>query len=113
MPSSVWPLLKCLHQDCPRLASCCRFFGALTLFGAPLRSLARECSTLWVETRASLGHPLGVAAPSPEPQPEASTSAAATAEPRMLVLEIGSEELPPQDVVAAIQQVGARTVGLL
>lgn len=58
--------------------------------------------------REELGHPLGIIPPpaDPEPvtiQPEASTSGR-TDEHANFVLEIGSEELPPDDVMAAVQQ---------
>lgn len=62
--------------------------------------------------REELGHPLGVIPPPPEPepvtiQPEASTSGR-TDEAADFVLEIGSEELPPQDVMTAVQQLRYR-----
>lgn len=58
--------------------------------------------------REELGHPLGVIPPlsDPEPvtiQPEASTSGR-THDSADFVLEIGSEELPPDDVMTAAQQ---------
>ncbi|XP_074301715.1 glycine--tRNA ligase, chloroplastic/mitochondrial 2-like [Silene latifolia] len=78
-----------------------RYFGRM-------RSLARQCAQLWLNTRESLGHPLGVAleggsliCPS-----EAVRSAVKkmSVEPRVFVLEIGTEELPPQDVAYASKQ---------
>lgn len=58
--------------------------------------------------REELGHPLGTIPPPPdaEPvtiQPEASTSGR-TDDAANFVLEIGSEELPPDDVMTAVQQ---------
>ena len=58
--------------------------------------------------REELGHPLGTVSPPPEPepvtiQPEASTSGR-TDNSANFVLEIGSEELPPDDVMTAVQQ---------
>lgn len=58
--------------------------------------------------REELGHPLGVISPptDPEPvtiQPEASTSGRSH-DSADFVLEIGSEELPPDDVMTAVQQ---------
>jgi hypothetical protein len=70
---------------------------------ATMRSLAREVTGLWLERRAELEYPLGTvpwlaeaeAAARPMPSP---------AEPATFVLEIGCEELPPDDVVAALEQ---------
>ena len=63
---------------------------------------------LWMARREELGHPLGVIPPPPDPepvtiQPEASTSGR-TGDSADFVLEIGSEELPPDDVMTAVQQ---------
>ncbi|KAF9602974.1 hypothetical protein IFM89_032977 [Coptis chinensis] len=71
-------------------------------------SLARQCAQLWVKTRESLGHPLGI---SYEPNHLVSKEVTrpATREgsevPRLFVLEVGTEEMPPQDVISASQQV--------
>ncbi|KAL0429137.1 UNVERIFIED_CONTAM: Glycine--tRNA ligase, chloroplastic/mitochondrial 2, partial [Sesamum radiatum] len=78
-----------------------RYFGRM-------RSLARQCAQLWLKTRESLGHPLGVAS-----QPEhlgfqkediEEIKKRVSSEPRAFVLEIGTEELPPNDVVNACNQ---------
>lgn len=58
--------------------------------------------------REELGHPLGVIPPPAEPeqvtiQPEASTSGR-SAESANFVLEVGTEELPPDDVMTAVHQ---------
>ncbi|KAL2609569.1 hypothetical protein R1flu_028142 [Riccia fluitans] len=75
-----------------------RFFGRM-------RALARQCAQLWVETRERLGHPLGVWEESPPLSLPASDQTAPQVDtPHAFVLEIGSEELPPQDVVSAISQ---------
>ncbi|KAI8024644.1 hypothetical protein LOK49_LG02G00838 [Camellia lanceoleosa] len=78
-----------------------RYFGRM-------RSLARQCAQLWLKTRESLGHPLGILS---EPDhlvcPKEFLEGAVTkvpGEPRMFVLEIGTEELPPTDVINASQQ---------
>lgn len=78
-----------------------RYFGRM-------RSLARQCAQLWLKTRESLGHPLGVVT---EPGPLICSSEdlksavkKVSVEPRMFVLEIGTEELPSQDVAYATQQ---------
>lgn len=87
-----------------------RYFGRM-------RSLARRCAQLWLKTRESLGHPLGVAVDLASlfyPR-EALKSAAekASMEPRMFVLEIGTEELPSQDVTYACQQLRVLVMELL
>ena len=63
---------------------------------------------LWVARREELGHPLGVIQPPQEPepvtiQPEASTSGRGSGSANF-VLELGSEELPPDDVMTAVHQ---------
>ncbi|CAM8941806.1 unnamed protein product [Rhodiola kirilowii] len=79
-----------------------RYFGRM-------RSLARQCAQLWMQTRESLGHPLGVATDHDNfTCPKGLLEAAAKkvcGDPRPFVLEIGTEELPPHDVVSASQQV--------
>ncbi|KAL3155346.1 hypothetical protein ABBQ38_010907 [Trebouxia sp. C0009 RCD-2024] len=84
---------------------------------AAMRNLARQVTGLWMARREELGHPLGVIPPPPEPepvtiQPEASTSGR-TDEAADFVLEIGSEELPPQDVMTAVQQLRVKVPALL
>lgn len=77
-----------------------RFFGRM-------RRLARECAQLWVKTRENLNHPLGIWTATPSIEHPHSTSQEATAKistARTFVLEIGSEELPSQDVSSAIGQ---------
>ncbi|KAL8138841.1 hypothetical protein V2J09_004842 [Rumex salicifolius] len=78
-----------------------RYFGRM-------RSLARQCSQLWIKTRETLGHPLGVVS---EPDhivvPKnvlESSMRQMLDEPRMFILEIGTEELPSQDVASASLQ---------
>ncbi|XP_060673188.1 glycine--tRNA ligase, chloroplastic/mitochondrial 2 isoform X2 [Ziziphus jujuba] len=78
-----------------------RYFGRM-------RSLARQCAQLWLETRESLGHPLGVVSePVHQACPKGLVETAARRvqdDSRLFVLEIGTEEMPPQDVVDASQQ---------
>lgn len=78
-----------------------RYFGRM-------RSLARQCAQLWLKTRDSLGHPLGIASdPVHVVCPKELLDAAARKvndDSRLFVLEIGTEEMPPQDVVGASDQ---------
>lgn len=78
---------------------------------ATLRSLAREVTSLWLTRREEQGYPLGLVAP---PQPPALTPSGATpTEPATFVLELGSEELPPDDVDSAVAQLQDRLPALL
>ncbi|KAJ4727275.1 Glycine--tRNA ligase, chloroplastic/mitochondrial 2 [Melia azedarach] len=87
-----------------------RYFGRM-------RSLARQCAQLWLKTRESLGHPLGIVAePIHLEYPKESMEAAIKKvcdDPRLFVLEIGTEEMPPQDVVNASQQLKDSMLQLL
>jgi glycyl-tRNA synthetase len=69
---------------------------------ARMRRLAGDVARLWVARRDELGHPLGVV--DPMPPAGAFEGAAAGEQPRMLVLEIGTEELPPSEARAARAQ---------
>ncbi|KAI7756464.1 hypothetical protein M8C21_029398, partial [Ambrosia artemisiifolia] len=87
-----------------------RYFGRM-------RSLARQCAVLWSNTRESLGHPLGIISqvnslvvPKELLESEATK---VSAEPRMFLLEIGTEELPPSDVASSGQQLKDLIVQLL
>ncbi|MFS7889214.1 putative glycine--tRNA ligase [Helianthus anomalus] len=87
-----------------------RYFGRM-------RSLARQCAVLWSNTRESLGHPLGIISQAnnlvvPKELLE-SEATKVSAEPRLFVLEIGTEELPPNDVASAGQQLKDLIVQLL
>ncbi|KAL9235540.1 hypothetical protein vseg_010291 [Gypsophila vaccaria] len=78
-----------------------RYFGRM-------RSLARQCAQLWLKTRESLGYPLGIAPECgslvfPKEDLQSAIEKVST-EPRVFILEIGTEELPPQDVAYASQQ---------
>ncbi|EFJ48902.1 hypothetical protein VOLCADRAFT_59982 [Volvox carteri f. nagariensis] len=78
---------------------------------ATLRGLAREITGLWVSRREELGHPLGLIPP--PASPVSSRPVGAPLEPRSFVLEIGTEELPPDDVVSALNQLRERVPALL
>lgn len=84
-----------------------RFFGRM-------RWLARECAQLWVKTREELGFPLGQWEEAPQPaHPLEAQPQAGAAEDRTFVLEIGSEELPPDDVSSGVRQLEAAVPALL
>ena len=75
---------------------------------AVLRSLAREITALWMARREEQDYPLGsVAAPLP-PQLAALAAHDLPTEPATFVLELGSEELPPDDVDSALEQLRAK-----
>ncbi|GAA0579637.1 glycine--tRNA ligase [Paractinoplanes ferrugineus] len=65
-----------------------------------MRRLAGEVAGLWVARREELGHPLGSAAPQAPARPVARPAERDGA--RSLVLEIGTEELPPAECRAAL-----------
>ncbi|KAE8646780.1 glycine--tRNA ligase, chloroplastic/mitochondrial 2 isoform X1 [Cucumis sativus] len=87
-----------------------RYFGRM-------RSLARQCAQLWLKTRESLGHPLGVASdPVDLVCPKELLDAAIKKvheDVRWFVFEIGTEEIPPKDVVDASQQLKTYMLQLL
>ncbi|KAH7286378.1 hypothetical protein KP509_32G004800 [Ceratopteris richardii] len=85
-----------------------RFFGRM-------RRLARECAQLWVKTRENLNYPLGVWTPLSfsEPSGEASELIEKILTPQTFVLEIGSEELPSQDVSSSVKQLEEAIEGCL
>ncbi|KAJ7950770.1 Glycine--tRNA ligase 2, chloroplastic/mitochondrial [Quillaja saponaria] len=87
-----------------------RYFGRM-------RSLARQCAQLWLKTRESLGHPLGIVS---EPVhfacPKELVQVAVEKvhdQTRLFVLEIGTEEMPPQDVIDASNQLKYQMLQLL
>ncbi|KAF3332393.1 glycine--tRNA ligase 2 [Carex littledalei] len=87
-----------------------RYFGRM-------RSLARHCAQLWVKTRTDLGHPLGTA---PFDLNDHVVSGLGDTnlskvmdQSRLFVLEIGTEELPPNDVVEASKQLKASILKML
>ena len=70
---------------------------------ASMRRLARETAQLWVARREELGYPLGL----PEATPGTSSIETTGAAPTMAadcLIELGTEELPPQDVASAARQ---------
>ncbi|XP_020519270.1 glycine--tRNA ligase, chloroplastic/mitochondrial 2 isoform X2 [Amborella trichopoda] len=86
-----------------------RYFGRM-------RSLARQCAQLWVKTRESLGHPLGVFSELGfhcHPKAIVEELGKEASHPRAFVLEVGTEELPPDDVIDACQQLEMLIVQIL
>ncbi|XP_010544354.1 PREDICTED: glycine--tRNA ligase, chloroplastic/mitochondrial 2 [Tarenaya hassleriana] len=82
-----------------------------------MRNLARRCAQLWLKTRESLGHPLGVVS---EPvhlirheDALKNVLEKVPEESRSFILEIGTEEMPPQDVVNASEQLRDLVLQLL
>ncbi|PWK80725.1 glycyl-tRNA synthetase beta chain [Lentzea atacamensis] len=68
-----------------------------------MRGLAREVAGLWAERRAELGHPLGVAeVPAVAEKPSSFEDVVA---PATLLFEIGTEELPPHEVLRTVDAV--------
>ncbi|GAB1641244.1 glycine--tRNA ligase [Krasilnikovia sp. MM14-A1259] len=70
---------------------------------ARMRRLAGDVARLWVARRAELDHPLGVSAATAPASPAAVAEATGD-RPRMLVFEIGTEEMPPTEARAACAQ---------
>ena len=78
---------------------------------ARMRNLAREVAALWLEKRQEAGFPLGtVPVPEVTPPPPPAWKLEA---PQTFVLEIGTEELPADDVTLAIEQLRERVPALL
>ncbi|KAG7672971.1 putative Glycine--tRNA ligase, chloroplastic/mitochondrial 2 [Nannochloris sp. 'desiccata'] len=80
---------------------------------AVLRSLAREITSLWLTRREEQGHPMGTVAPPLPPVLAAVTPNSLPSEPDTFVLELGSEELPPDDVESALEQLKNKFPALL
>ncbi|XP_061374276.1 glycine--tRNA ligase, chloroplastic/mitochondrial 2 isoform X2 [Gastrolobium bilobum] len=78
-----------------------RYFGRM-------RSLARQCAQLWLKTREMLGFPLGSISETDHfdlPKEVVEVACEKVHDhSRAFVLEIGTEEMPPQDVVDACKQ---------
>ncbi|PKU86358.1 Glycine--tRNA ligase 2, chloroplastic/mitochondrial [Dendrobium catenatum] len=73
-----------------------------------MRSLARECAQLWVKSREMLGYPLGISSDGNSaifPKILVTEQVKVLQVPSAFVLEIGTEELPPHDVVEASEQI--------
>jgi glycyl-tRNA synthetase len=75
-----------------------------------LRGLLFVPIGLWIARREELGHPLGTITPSSMSSSSDDDAAAAAAagqagsSPELFVLEVGSEELPPDDVLSGMEQ---------
>ncbi|XP_042465772.1 glycine--tRNA ligase, chloroplastic/mitochondrial 2-like [Zingiber officinale] len=78
-------------------------------------SLARQCAQLWLKTREALGHPLGFSKENDllfQNLPNSQLQKVLE-RPGAFVLEIGTEEMPPHDVVEASNQLRSLTVEYL
>lgn len=68
------------------------------------------CAGLWIARREELGHPLGTINPSSlstssdDDATAAGAASRAGSSPELFVLEVGSEELPPDDVLSGMEQ---------
>mmetsp|Transcript_3453 Transcript_3453/g.7887 ORF Transcript_3453/g.7887 Transcript_3453/m.7887 type:complete len:1097 (-) Transcript_3453:1061-4351(-) len=80
---------------------------------ATLRALSREVTSLWLSRREELGHPLGVISPPTPPSPQQPKQIADGTSAAPLVLEVGTEELPPEDLDAGLEQLSQRVPALL
>ncbi|KAL1192819.1 Glycine--tRNA ligase, chloroplastic/mitochondrial 2 [Cardamine amara subsp. amara] len=82
-----------------------------------MRSLARQCAQLWLKTRESLGHPLGVASKPVLPVHHRAdlekVAEKVPEDPRSFIIELGTEEMPPQDVINASEQLRVLVLELL
>lgn len=86
-----------------------RYFGRM-------RSLARQCSQLWLKTREEIGYPLGTYQEANLVYPHVSEKLSrkeVLGQAQTFVLEIGTEELPPHDVVEATGQLEKSLVQIL
>ncbi|ONK59089.1 uncharacterized protein A4U43_C08F2860 [Asparagus officinalis] len=83
-----------------------RYFGRM-------RSLARQCAQLWVETRKTLGHPLGISFEGIHVNYPSVAMRKVAEDHRAFILEIGTEEMPPHDVVDASEQLRSLTLQML
>ena len=72
---------------------------------ARMRRLAGDVARLWMARRERLGHPLGVVRPRPEWAEPVAAAVDPGDRPRTLVLEIGTEEMPPAEARTAREQV--------
>jgi glycyl-tRNA synthetase len=79
---------------------------------ARMRTLAHEVAKLWIAKRAEVGNPLGIVAPA-EPVTPLDAPLPDGTEPQTAVFEIGTEEMPPAEARAALDQTGQRLRALL
>ena len=81
---------------------------------AQMRNLSRDCAQLWVERREELGFPLGqVTLGDLDQSSPFGEAAAAVDAPVDFVLELGSEELPADEVLSVADQAKAKIESLL
>eukprot|EP00741_Cyanophora_paradoxa_P009065 tig00001466_g8778.t1 len=75
-----------------------RYFGRM-------RNLSRDVAGAWIARRAELEHPLGVTAALPEAKAAGAPTWDEGKQGQTLLVELGSEELPPDDVQGAAAKV--------
>lgn len=80
---------------------------------AVLRSLAREVTALWVARREEQEFPLGLVDVASGVTAEAVVASNAPTASERFVLEVGTEELPPEDLDGALQQMRAAVSEML
>ncbi|MBN1173037.1 MAG: glycine--tRNA ligase [Micromonosporaceae bacterium] len=90
---------------------------------ADMRRLSGDVARLWIARREELGHPLGIATkaqPSAAPTAQSGDTGAAVdpgadadTSSRQLLLEIGTEEMPPAEARAATEQARQETADRL
>lgn len=82
---------------------------------AVLRALAREVTSLWVARREEQDFPLGVCSTIQETASKDAKKVShdLLSDPRTFVLEIGCEEMPPEDLDAALEQLKASVSDML
>lgn len=80
------------------------------MFGKYSKRLLGRPAGLWLKRREELGNPLGVVQPVPA-RPPGSVTDALPDQAADFVLEIGCEELPPQEATAAVTQLRFADLG--
>lgn len=79
---------------------------------AVLRSLAREVTALWVARREEQEFPLGICTTEPD-QVERNNTPQVLSDPSTFVLEVGCEEMPPEDLDSALEQLKGSVADML
>ncbi|KAG1677161.1 hypothetical protein FOA52_000967 [Chlamydomonas sp. UWO 241] len=80
---------------------------------AAMRKLCKEVTSLWMERREELGYPLGLIESVALPVGRSPDAKALPKGPADFVLEVGTEELPPDEVDSCLEQLRSRVPALL